>query len=93
VTTQVKMFSTVEQEGMERACILFLVPTHSGNMAYLCYRWGKFPDHWLLETPKGDQVEVHGHVTCIVHVPKPGFTFDLDGTCREVRPESKLVVN
>jgi hypothetical protein len=87
------MYSTPEIEGKERQCVLFIVVTPGGQVAYRASRWGRFERHWLIELQDGNQVELHNDPPLLIHIPKPGFTFELDGTCRETRSESKLVVN
>ncbi len=86
------VYSTPEVEGIERATILFVIPTAAGNVNYRCVRWSRISGHWLLETPDQDQVEIHGAPICFIHIPKPGWTFNLDGTCRELHKDESAVV-
>jgi hypothetical protein len=85
------MYSTPEVEGLEQQCVLIVVP--SANATYRVHRWGRSEKHWLLELENGHQVEIHHDPALLIHIPKPGWTFELDGTCREVQTTSKLVVN
>ena len=81
------VFSTRHVEGKERASALLI---HDNNGRYRAYRWAKFSDHWLVELTTGDQVELYGG-TMAVHVPRDGWTFELDGHCRLVMEEEKLI--
>jgi hypothetical protein len=81
------VYSTRHVEGVERATALIL---HNENGRYRCYRWAKFHDHWLLELTTGDQVELYGGVVA-VHIPRDGYTFELDGSSREVQRESAII--
>jgi len=81
------VFSTPHIEGKERAAALIL---HNDNGRYRCYRWAKFSDHWLIELVTGDQVELYGGIVA-VHVPRAGFTFELDGHARPVIEEESRV--
>lgn len=85
------MYSMPDIEGMERQCVLIVVP--SANASYRAHRWGRSGGHWLVEMQDGNQVEIHHEPPMLIHIPKPGFTFELDGTCREVRTTSTLVIN
>lgn len=91
-TNKSESYGTPEIEGVERQCILFMVPTVGGNATYRCHRWQNLGSHWVLETVNGDQVEVWGAHVYLIHIPKPGFTYELDGTCREVQKTSSLVM-
>jgi hypothetical protein len=82
------VFSTPHIEGKERACALIV----AGNASFRAYRWARFSDHWLIETANGAQAEIYD-IPMIINIPLSGWTFDLDGTYREVRSESMLVVN
>jgi hypothetical protein len=86
-----RMYSTPEIEGMEQQCVLIVVP--AANASYRAHRWGRSERHWLVEMEDGNQVEIHGDLGVLIHIPKPGHTFNLDGSCREVRSTSTLVVN
>jgi predicted NAD/FAD-dependent oxidoreductase len=86
-----RMYSTPEIEGIEQQCVLIVCPTL--NASYRVHRWGRSEKHWLLELQDGSQVEIHNDPPLLIHIPKPGLTFELDGTCREVRATSTLVVN
>jgi hypothetical protein len=87
-----RMYSTPEVEGVERQCVLFVVATANGQAAYRGSRWGRSDRHWLIELQDGNQVEIHNDPPLLIHIPKPGYTFELDGTCREVRAIEKAVV-
>lgn len=81
------VFSTRQIDGIERAAALII--HNNGNGKYRCYRWARFQDHWLLELTTGDQVELYGGITA-VHIPRDGYTFELDGTCRRVMREDSV---
>jgi hypothetical protein len=83
------VFSTRHVEGIERAAALITFPQCNAN--YRCYRWGRFTDHWLLELVTGDQVEVYD-LRAFVHIPRDGWTFELDGTVRELQKSSLIEV-
>lgn len=85
-----RMYSTPEIEGIERQCVLIVVP--SAGASYRTYRWGRSDRHWLIEMIDGNQIEIHNDPPMLIHIPKPGYTFELDGTCREVQSTSRLVV-
>lgn len=88
-----RMYSIPETPGFERGCVLIAIPTPSGQITYRGHRWGTADKHWLIELVDGNQVEIHNQPTILIHIPKPGYTFELDGTCHELQSTSGLVVN
>lgn len=86
---EVRSFSMPKIVGKERAAALIVAPPEA---RYLCYQWQRLRDHWLIVTVDGNQVEIYGGQSLLVHVPRPGFTFSLDGECREVVTEEGLLV-
>jgi hypothetical protein len=85
-------YSTPLVENVERACVLVVIPGLTGNITYRCVRWQNVGPHWVIETPDGDQVEIHGGPAILIHIPRAGYTFELDGTPREVRHLEPVVV-
>jgi hypothetical protein len=78
--------------GIERACVLFVAVTPGGNLSYRCFAWQIAPRIYTLELVDGNQVEIHDPHSLFLHIPKPGHTFELDGTCRELKKEEPKVV-
>jgi hypothetical protein len=78
--------------GVERACVLFVILTSGGNISYRCFAWEVEPRVYTLEMVDGNQVEIHNPVSVLIHIPRAGYTFELDGTCRELKKEEPRVI-
>jgi hypothetical protein len=84
--------ATKETEGMERQAVLVIIPTEGGHFTYLCYAWGMSDGKKFLETTELNRVELEGELSFIVQVPRPGMTYNLDGSQRELLEIEKAVV-
>jgi hypothetical protein len=78
--------------GVERACVLVVIVTPGGNMSYRCFAWEVGPGIYTLELVDGNQVEIRNPQSVFFHIARPGYTFELDGTCRELKKEEPKVV-
>lgn len=85
-------YHTPEVEGMERAAVLFVLVTPGGNLSYRCHAWEIARHVYTLEMVDGNQVEIHNPICLLLHIPRPGWTYELDGACRELKKAEPKVV-
>ena len=88
-----KRYETKKMDGYEQSAVLLIVPTHSGNFAYLCHAWGIEDGVRFFDTVEENRVLLSENHPFILQCPNIGHTFNLDGTTRELRSDSVLAVN
>lgn len=88
-----KLYTTKKAEGMEQPCVLVVFPTPTGNYSHLCHAWGIEEGLRYFDTTADNRIILSENAPFMLHCPNVGMTYELDGSTRELRHESSLVVN
>ena len=91
--TKGKRYETKKLDGFEQPAVLLVFSVGSGHAAFLCHAWGMEDGIRFFDTVDDNRILLSEMIPFVLHCPNTGMTYNLDGSTRELRSDSALVVN